>query len=82
MLGNQFSIVTMYFNGNAGADAAADSRCGQTLRGDLTNLFLVRVSGQELHENWVDSTIQRRGLPFSYFRTEINLISIEIRFIF
>ena len=27
-LGNQFSSVTMYFNGDADASAAADARCG------------------------------------------------------
>ena len=31
-LGNQFSSVTMYFNGDAAAAADADPRCGQTLK--------------------------------------------------
>ena len=32
MLGNQFSRVTMYSNGDADAYAAADARCGYPLR--------------------------------------------------
>ena len=37
MLGNQFSSITMYSNGDADASAATDARCGQTL-----SLFIIR----------------------------------------
>ena len=36
MLGNQFSSITMYSNGDADTSAAADAWCGQTLRADAT----------------------------------------------